>query len=186
MSNRKSHFIVTLISFVIVALLVVVAVGVIFKYTSGGNESFKTFYVQYGSDKILSTDTEKQMKLESGKLYYFEVGYPLDVGKEEPRNYSVSVLSNTNANFDFTADGEYLSWKGDVPELSQYFGLTKQATSFTLFVSDNTSLQTILQDMYAGKAVNAPTVQEIGTEYLYTLVISSYNGKITYKINLAL
>lgn len=186
MSNKKSNFIVTLISFLIVALLVVVAVGVILKYTSGGNESFKTFYVQYGSEKILSTDTEKQMKLESGKLYYFEVGYPLDVGKEETRDYSVSVVPNTKNDFDFTADGEYLSWKGDVPELSQYFGLTKQASSFTLYVSESTNLQTILQGVYAGKTVNSPTVQEIGSEYLYTLVVSSYNGKITYKINLAL
>lgn len=185
MSKRKNS-IITLISFLIVALLVVVAVGVILKYTSGGNESFKTFYVQYGSEKILSTDTEKQMKLESGKLYYFEVGYPLDVGKEETRDYSVSVVPNVKNDFDFTVDGECLSWKGDVPELSQYFGLTKQATSFTLYVPENTSLQTILQGVYAGKTVNVPTVQEIGSEYLYTLVVSSYNGKITYKINLAL
>ena len=186
MTNKKNHFIVTLVSILIVALLIAVAVGVILKYTRGGNESFKTFYVQYGNEKILSTDTEKQMKLENGKLYYFEVGYPLDVGKEEPRDYSVNVMPNANANFDFWADGECLAWKGDVPELSQYFGLTKQVTSFTLLVPDNTSLQTILQGVYAGKTVNAPTVQEIGTEYLYTLVISSYNGKITYKINLAL
>lgn len=186
MSNKKSNFIITLISFLIVALLVVVAVGVILKYTNGGNESFKTFYVQYGSDKILSTDTEKQIKLESEKLYYFEVGYPLDVGKEEPRDYSVSVVPNVKNDFDFTADGEYLSWKGDVPELSQYFGLKKSTTSFTLYVSENTSLQTILQGVYEGKTVNSPTVQEIGSEYLYTLMVSSYNGKITYKINLAL
>lgn len=186
MSNKKSNFIVTLVSFLIVALLVAVAVGVILKYTNGGNESFKTFYVQYGNDKILSSETGKKMKLESEKLYYFEVGYTFDIGNEEPRDYSVCVVPNTKVNFSFLVDGKPFYWKGDVPELSQNFGLKKSPTSFSLFVPANTSLQTILQGVYAGKTVEVPTMEEIGTEYLYTLVISSYNGKIAYQINISL
>ncbi len=186
MTSKKSNFIVTLISLLIVALLVAVGVGVILKYTNGGNESFKTFYVQYGSDKMLSTETSKQMKLESGKLYYFEVGYPLDVGKDEPRDYSVSVVPNKKVDFSFSVDGKPIYWKGDIPELSQYFGLKKSPTSFSLFVPANTNLQTILQGVYAGKTLEIPTMKEIGEEYLYTLVVSSYNGKISYRINIAL
>lgn len=186
MSNKKSNSIVTVVSFLIVALLVAVGIGVILKYTNGGNESFKTFYVQYGNDKILSSETGKKMKLESEKLYYFEVGYTFDVGNEEPRDYSVCVVPNTKVNFSFSVDGKPFYWKGDVPELSQYFGLKKLPTSFSLFVPSNTSLQTILQGVYAGKTVEVPTMEEIGTEYLYTLVISSYNGKIAYQINISL
>lgn len=187
MKSKNSNAIVKVISFVIVALLLVAVFGVIFKYTNGGNESFKTFYVQYGNEKILSTDTEKEMELERGRLYYFEVGYPLDVGTQEtPRDYSVSVVPNTKENFDFKVDNDTLSWKGDVPELSEYFGLKKNATSFTLFIAEDTSLQTVLQGVYAGKTVTVPAAEEIGSEYLYTLVISSYNGKITYRINFAI
>jgi len=187
MKSRKSNVIVTIISFAIIAVLVAVAVGVILKYTNGGNESFKTFYVQYGSNKFLSSDSDSQMKLESEKLYYFEVGYTLDVGTQNPsRDYSVSVVPNKKVNFRYTVDDTPFYWKGDVPELSQYFGLKKEATSFTLYIPKDTSLQTILQGIYAGKSVTVPTVEEIGTECLYTLVISSYNGKITYRINIAL
>lgn len=187
MGNGKGKAIATAISFLLTAVFIAVTVGIVLKYTNGGNESFKTFYVQYGGEKILSTDTKKRLKLNDGQWYYFEVNYPLDVGnKESPRDYTVKIVSNENVGFRFTVDGKIYQWSGVSEDLSQYFGLQKKADSFTLFVKEGTNLKTILQNVYAEKTVSVPSLSEIGSEYLYTLIVSSYNEKITYRIELAI
>lgn len=187
MENGKGKAIATAISFLLVAVFIAVTVGIVLKYTSGGNESFKTFYVQYGGEKILSTDTKKRLKLDCGQWYYFEVNYPLDVGnKESPRDYTVKIVPNEKADFRFTADGKIYQWSGVSEDLSQYFGLQKKADSFTLYVKEGTGLKTILQNVYAEKTVSVPSLSGIGSEYLYALIVSSYNEKITYRIELAI
>lgn len=187
MGNGKGKAIATAISFLLVAVFIAVTAGIVLKYTNGGNERFKTFYLQYGGEKILSTDTKKRLKLDCGQWYYFEVNYPLDVGnKESPRDYTVKIVPNENADFRFTADGKIYQWSGVSEDLSQYFGLEKKTDSFTLFVKEGIGLKTILQNVYAGKTVSVPSLSGIGSEYLYTLIVSSYNEKITYRIELAI
>lgn len=184
--NNKSITIIKAVVCLIVALLVAVGIGLILKYTNGGNESFKTFYVRYGNKDILSADTDIELSLENGKRYYFEAVYPLDAGKDSSRDYHVKVTANTKLKFGYTVDERNYSWANDTHDFSQYFGLDKQEKSFSLLVSGDMSLQEILQRSYEGKTVVAPTTEEIGSEMLYSLVVSSYNEKITYCIDLSI
>ena len=184
MEKKKRKDFVSIILLLVVVLLVALGVGLILKYTNGGNESFKTFYVQYGSEKILSTDTEKQIKFDREKLYYFEVGYPFDIGTQgASRDFSVKIEANRNIKFDYTLDGIPYPWTDEAHDLSQFFDLNKQSSSFTLRISDNTTLQSIMQDLYADKTVVLPAEEEINSKCLFTIVVSSYDEKITYRIN---
>ena len=52
------------IGVILVLLLLAGLVAIIYKFTNGFNEDFKTFYVEYGGKQILTTESE--MHLTSG------------------------------------------------------------------------------------------------------------------------
>lgn len=94
------------------------------------------------------------------------------------------MIPNAERDFDFTVDGErYLYSKED--DLTAAFGLNKQDTYFELVIPEDFSLQYALQSCYSGQTVVVPTEAEQGNPYPYTLVVSSYNESVVYRINLS-
>ena len=59
------------IGIILVLLLVAGLVAVIYKFTNGFNEDFKTFYVEHEGKQILAQNSE--LALEPGKTYRFDV-----------------------------------------------------------------------------------------------------------------
>ena len=51
-----------IIAYVLIALVLVAAVGLIYKFTNGFNEDFKTFYVEYAGKQILTADSKLDLK----------------------------------------------------------------------------------------------------------------------------
>jgi hypothetical protein len=47
MKSSSGGFIAKLIGYVLVVLLLVGSVGLVYKFTNGFNEDFKTFYIEY-------------------------------------------------------------------------------------------------------------------------------------------
>ena len=171
-----------IIGIILVLLLLAGLVAIIYRFTNGFNEDFKTFYVEYGGEQILTTESE--MHLTSGNTYRFGVKYTFDTENTEPKGYNVKVVPNAQRDFDFTVDGErYLySKQGD---MTAAFGLKKSDTYFELVIPEDFSLECALQSCYPGKEVVVPDEAAAANAYPYMLVISSYNDSVVYHIALS-
>ena len=87
---------------VIIVLIAALAVGLIFKFTNGFNEEFKTFYLEQDGKQILTSETERSFL--RGESYRYEVKYTFDSGKSESKGYNVKVVPNVKFNLTFNAD----------------------------------------------------------------------------------
>ena len=171
-----------IIGIILVLLLLAGLVAIIYRFTNGFNEDFKTFYVEYGGEQILTTESE--MHLTSGNTHRFDVKYTFDTENAEPKGYNVKVVPNAQRDFDFTVDGErYLySKQGD---MTAAFGLKKSDTYFELTIPEDFSLEYALQSCYPDKEVIVPEEADTGNLQPYMLVISSYNDSVVYHIALS-
>ncbi len=170
-----------IIGYGLVALFVVAAVGRIYKYTNGFNEDFKTFYVEYDGKQILTTDSK--LSLENDQTHTFNVKYTFDNEKSEPKDYNVKIIPHVERDFDYTVNGEkYLYSKAG--ELTAAFGLEKEQTEFSITIPAKFNLQKALQTINGSKSVVVPDEADTNNPYPYRLVITSYNSKITYNIDL--
>ncbi len=165
-----------IITGVIVVLVVALAVGLIFKFTNGFNEDFKTFYLEQDGKQILTSETDTAFV--RGEDYRYEVKYTFDSGKSEPKGYNVKVVPNSKIKLSFKAGGKTYSY-ADAKELTEAFTIKKEAGAFTVSIPKELSLKSVLEKVY-GKEVELEAEPK---GYIYTLVVSSYNEKVTYKIN---
>ena len=171
-----------IIGIILVLLLLAGLVAIIYRFTNGFNEDFKTFYVEYGGKQILAADS--QLSLTTGKTHRFDVKYTFDTPQSDIKEYSVEIVPNAQRDFDFTVDGErYLYSKED--DLTAAFGLNKQDTYFELVIPEDFSLETALQNCYPGKDIVVPEEAADANAYPYMLVISSYNDSVVYHIALS-
>ncbi len=172
-----------IIAYIILALLLVAAVGLIYKFTNGFNEDFKTFYVEYGGKQILTADSKQEFK--QGAEHRFTVHYTFDNDKSEPKDYSVIIVPHAERDFDYTVDGEKFLYS-KTGELTSAFGLKKEQTEFSIVIPSEYGLQKVLEAINAENTVVVPEDAETNNPYPYRLVVSSYNGKVTYNIDFKL
>ena len=180
--QSKGQIAAKVIGVILVLLLLAGIVAVIYRFTNGFNEDFKTFYVEYDGEQILTTESE--MHLTSGNTHRFEVKYTFDTPQSDVKEYSVEIVPNAQCDFDFTVDGErYLYTKqGD---MTAAFSLKKSDTYFELSLPEDFSLEYALQSCYPGKEVVVPEEAADANAYPYMLVISSYNDSVVYHIALS-
>ncbi len=169
-----------IIGYGLVLLLIVVALGFAYKYTNGFNEDLKTFYVEYGGKQILTT--ESKMTLKSGSVHRFNVKYTFDKDDAEPKDYKVKIVPNVTRDFDFMVDGEKHIFS-KVGDLTAVFAPVKSQTYFELTIPETLSLREVIKKAYNGTGASVPDDAEKNNPYPYTLVISSYNDKVTYNID---
>ena len=170
-----------IIGYGLVVLLIAAAIGLTYQYTNGFNEDFKTFYVEYGGNKILSTQTT--LELESGKTHTFNVKYTFDKEDTKPKDYSVKVIPNMKKDFDYTVNGErYLFSK--IKDLTDAFKIDKKETSFDIAIPEVLSLKTVLSAYHNGAYIEIEQSAIESNPNPFTIVISSYNGKVVYNIGL--
>lgn len=170
-----------IIGYGLVVLLLAAAVGLTYKYTNGFNEDFKTFYVEYSGKKILSTQTV--LELESGKIHTFSVKYTFDKEDAKPKDYSVKIVPNMTKDFDYTVNGErYLFSK--IKDLTDAFKIDKKDTSFDIAIPSVLTLKQVLSKYHNGAYIEIGQSAIESNPNPFTLVISSYNGKVVYNIGL--
>ena len=182
MQSSKGKTIATVIGYVLVVVILVTVVGLIYRFTNGFNEDFKTFYIEYDGNQIFTTDSK--MSLDTGTTYRFDVKYTFDTENSEPKDYSVKGIPNVERDFDFTGDGERYLFSKEA-DLTSGFDLKKQDTYFEITISSDFCLRYVLQSCYAGQEVVVPDEAEISNTYPYSLVVSSYNDSVVYKIDLS-
>ena len=120
--QSKGQTAAKVIGIVLVLLLLAGIVAVIYRFTNGFNEDFKSFYVEHDGEQILSADSK--MSFKAGETYRFDVKYTFDTDKSETKDYSVTIVPNAEKDFEYTVDGEpYLYSKAGY--LSAACGLQK-------------------------------------------------------------
>lgn len=181
--QSKGQTAAKVIGVILVLLLLAGLVAVVYRFTNGFNEDFKTFYVEHNGNQILTTDT--QMSLEAGEVYRFDVKYTFDTENAQPKDYNVKVVPNIERDFDYTVDGErYLYSK--TSDLTSAFGLSKEDTYFEITIPEDMSIQKALESCYPGQSVVVPDSAAADNPYPYALIVSSYNESVVYHIYLSI
>ena len=177
--QSKGQLAAKIIGIILVLLLVAGLVAVIHKFTNGFNEDFKTFYVEHEGKQILSENSE--MTFTKGKTHRFDVKYTFDTQQSEARDYSVEIVPNVEKDFEYTVDGEtYLYSKAG--DLSAAFALNKQDSYFAITLREDMTLQSVLEAIHPGQQVKVPENASDGNPFPYALIVSSYNGNVSYRI----
>lgn len=177
--QSKGQVAAKVIGIILVLLLVAGLVAVIYKFTNGFNEDFKTFYVEHEGKLILAQDSE--LALEPGKTYRFDVKYTFDTQQSETKDYTVEIVPNAEQDFEYLVDGEpYLYSK--TGDLSAAFSLKKQATHFEITLREDMTIQSVLETGYPGQQVEVPGTAADENPFPYALIVSSYNGNVSYRI----
>ena len=175
--QSKGQTAAKVIGVILVLALLAGLVAVLYKFTNGFNEDFKTFYVEYEGKQILAQNSE--LALEPGKTYRFDVKYTFDTQQSETKDYTVEIVPNAEQDFEYTVDGEpYLYSKAG--DLSSAFSLKKQATHFEITLQEDMTLQSVLETVHPGQQVKVP--ENAADVFPYVLCISSYNGNVSYRI----
>ena len=177
--QSKGQTAAKIIGVILVLALLAGLVAVIYRFTNGFNEDFKTFYVEHEGKQILAQDSE--LALEPGKTYRFDVKYTFDTGQTEVRDYSVEIVPNAEQDFEYTVDGEtYLYSKAG--DLSAAFSLKEQKSYFEITLREDMTIQSALETVYPGQQVEVPETAADENPFPYTLIVSSYNGNVSYHI----
>lgn len=180
--NSKGRNAARIIAWILIILLLIGAIVAILHFTNDGNEGFKTFYLIHDGKDIVTTHSYAYY--ETGEQR-FDVKYTFDVVSDEPRDYNVKIVPNTDADFDFTVEERWYSW-ASADELNGVFGLKKEADHFTFTIPEDKSITSVLEKMFPGEAVTAPSEAELPSPYLYSLIVSSYNEEVSYKIDFSI
>ena len=177
--QSKGQLAAKIIGIILVLLLVAGLVAVLYKFTNGFNEGFKTFYVEHDGEQILSENSE--MTFTKGKTHRFDVKYTFDTQQSETRDYSVEIVPNAEQDFEYTVDGEtYLYSKAG--DLSAAFSLKKQKSYFEITLREDMTVQSVLETVHPGQQVKVPGTAADENPFPYALIVGSYNGNVSYRI----
>ena len=175
-----------IISSILLLMLFVGALGMISHFTNGFKEEFKTFYVTYAGEDILSE--KSTLKLPRGEEHRFEVTYMFEGLEEEleTKEYYVEIISNVEKGkeFEYTIDGEKIAYV-DGMYLTKAFQIDIQDRYFIITIPKDLSLEKVLESIHE-RDMEVPKDEELPSLYLYTLVITSYDETVRYYIDFAL
>ena len=181
-TNTAAQVVKAILSVLIVAALIA---GVVFmyKFTNGFNEDFKSFYVEYNGNKILSADSEIALKTDNE--YRFNVKYTFDNHNAEPRGYNVKIVPHVTKDFIYYVDGEPHSFSEI--NLDYAFRLWKFDSYFDLQLTRDLTFGNVLRRAAQGGAITMlPDNALTDNPYPFTIQISSYDNSVTYNINFTL
>ncbi len=168
------------VSYIVILLVIVAVIGVFAYFTNGFTSDFKTFYVSVNGKDVMTTANGYVVTPQ--EPLSVDVKYTFAFNQSETKGYSVKIVPNkTNENFDFSVDGE-THYFGNEKDLSNGFIIEKKEKSFTVVPKGSTP-QEILQAVYSDNEV---VCENKGYNDMFTLIITSYNGESSVKLNFAL
>lgn len=176
MTNKATK----IITYILLILAVITVIGVVAHFTNGFTTDFKTFYVSVnGKDVMTSQNGYVVTPSEPLKV---DVKYTFAFNKNETKGYSVKIVPNkTDEDFDFSVDGE-TRFFGDEKDLTNGFVIDKREQSFIVVPKGGTPLE-ILKAVYPESEV---TCESKGYNDMFTVIVTSYNGESSVKLNFAL
>ena len=173
---------IRILTYALLGLLVVGVIGFVAYFTNGFKSDFKTFYISVDGKDIMESDGGYKVSRE--KPLEIKVKYVFSVGSNQKKEYSVKVVPNTIDGKDFTfSDGKEEKSFQSVEDVTSGFDIKKNENGFTVSPKGN-ALEEVLKSVYPnGKFDN---VNEKGYENMFTLVVTSYDGKANVKLNFSL
>lgn len=170
-------------AYIIVALLLIGAVGTAFVLTNGFTERFKSFYLSLDGEQLPAGETERDFKRNTA--YRFDVKYIFSKGKQKTGDYSVKVETNADKDFTFTVKGRNYGYRSGA-DITSAFDIDKRADYFIFGVREDACLDEVLKTMYPDAEIAALDATGLSDSYLYRLTVTSYDGKVTYGIKFRL
>lgn len=168
------------VSYIVILLVIVAVIGVFAYFTNGFTSDFKTFYVSVNGKDVMTSSSGYVITPQ--EPLSVDVKYTFAFNQSETKGYSVKIVPNkTDEDFDFSVDGE-THYFGDEKDLTNGFVIDKQEKSFTVTPKGSTPLE-ILQAVYPESEVSC---ENKGYNDMFTLIITSYNGEASVKLNFAL
>ena len=166
---------------ILYALIILVLIGIlgfIIYFTGGFTTDFTGFYATVDGKDVLSTGNGFRMK-ENDPLEV-EVKYVFASPNDEAKGYTVKVVPNAidGKDFDFSLNGDKYSYQSE-QDLTAGFDIKQEDDSFTIAPTGN--LTEILSAVYPNDTIG--DCEDKGYENMFTLVVTSYNGKAEVRIN---
>lgn len=173
---------IRVITYVLLGLVIVGVIGFVAYFTNGFKSDFKTFYISVDGKDIMESDGGYMVS--NDKPLEIKVKYVFSAGSNQKKEYSVKVVPNTIDGRDFTfSDGKEEKSFQSVENITSGFDIKKTESGFTVSPKGNT-VEEVLKVVYPnGKFDN---VNEKGYENMFTLVVTSYDGKANVKLNFSL
>lgn len=162
---------IKIITYIIIILVAVLAIGFAVFITNGFTENPKSFYVDINGDKVASTASG--YLLEKGKPLKCKVKF-LSLDK---KGYSVQILS-AKSDFTYFVGGKKCGFTGE-EDFTDCFVITKTGEDFSVETVGN--FIAVLQGKNPDTKVNYDR-KAVPDEDLFTLVITAESDKATIKI----
>ncbi len=147
------------------------------------NGKYTEFNVTHNGEAVA---LESNMTIYPEQVYEFKISY-VNEGEtlEKPYDFKVDIIPNATVDteFQFTVDGEQI-WFSDLETLKGAFTIEQVNDGFTLKAPKASSMQDILSVIYADKTLTVP--ENVAFGKYYTLVISSYDDVVQYKIDFSI
>lgn len=175
---RKQGNIGKIIAYLAIVLVFVLGVGFLAYFTGGFTSDFKTFYVEIDGKEVMTSANGYRMTPE--KPLSVNIKYTLT---DEAQGYSVKVVPNSleGKDFDFSLDDDVYSFQAE-KDLTNGFIVERKDDSFT--IKPVGGIVDILQAVYPNNKVG--DCRKYVYDNMYTLVVTSYNGKQSVSINFSI
>lgn len=171
MARQKKSKIASVITWLVLLLLLIGAIGAIVRLSGIGKDDITdmikpTFRVEY-DEKSYTVDNQNSVVLLKGNEAEFAV--------KNGNKFSVRVLPNVTEETDFTytVNGKTYLYSGE-KDLTEAFGIKIFENTFVIDMSRDYSLENVLSKVWGGETV---TVGEHGSFPYYKLVVTSSDGK---------
>ena len=168
----KQGAVIKIVSWVLIALLLIIGIGAIAYFTGGFTSEFKTFYINVDGRDILTSAADYELTKE--KAMKVEVKYTLSEGSGS--GYSVKVIPNALAgkDFDFTVNGEAYSFQAE-SDLTAGFDIEYYENYFT--IQPKGKLNDVMAAVYPNSELS--DFGNKGYKNMFLLVVESYNKEST-------
>ena len=152
--------------------------GFIAYFTSGFTTDFASFYVTVDGEDVLSTGSNFQVR--KGESMDVEVKYVFASDNDHAGGYSVKVVPNMvkDKDFDFHLSEDVYSFQAE-KDLTAGFEIKQEENGFTL--TPKGDLTEILAAVYPDYHVE--NCNDKAYENMFTLIVTSYNGEASIRIN---
>ncbi|MDD3831655.1 MAG: hypothetical protein PHW00_03240 [Clostridia bacterium] len=166
------------VAYIAIVLVIVAVCGLLAYFTNGFTSDFKTFYVESNGKQVLSTSDGFEMTTTDPMKV--DVKYTFGALNNEVSGYSVKVVPNaiSGKDFDLVLDGAAYSFQ-DEDDMTAGFIIEQEETSFT--ITPKGGINDILQAVYPTYEIG--DARAYAYENMFTLVVTSYNGEASVKLN---
>lgn len=171
-----------IITYIAIVLAVITVIGIVAHFTNGFTSDFKTFYVTVDGKDVMTS--AGGYRVTTSKPLEVDVKYTFGaLNNKVDKDYSLKIIPNNipDKDFTYTVDGEKKYFQSET-DLSDGFEIDKGEKSFRIKPKGETIAE-VLSAVY-GKSIT--DCESKGYTNMFTVIVTSYNGEASVKLNFSL